>query len=307
MTQPFSKRHRPVPKSYRYDLPGEVRSRILHALQQLRDDFGSPFDFAQMLRQVGEKLLVKYGALCGPGFEAARVNDHPVIQHFFSCDHEKALDFIEFCFQVRGNCGKQKGVDAINGVLQDAAIGYELTSFRTIDTGRPGKLFGLTCGTVVEYQYPRIIRRDSQYMHSEAVQPALNVLTDERYRGASEEFLNAHEHFRHTRYQECLNECLKAFESTMKIICHEKGWPYNQNDTAKVLIQKCLDNGLVRTFSQQQLTSLRTLLESGIPTIRNKLGGHGQGVQQHDVPAHLARYALHLTAATILLLVESAG
>ncbi|MHC4406100.1 MAG: DUF7014 domain-containing protein, partial [Planctomycetota bacterium] len=92
----------------------------------------------------------------------------------------------------------------------------------------------------------------------------------------------------------------------MKIVCHHKGWPYKQKDTAKVLITTCLDKGLVPTFSQQQLTSLRTLLESGVPTVRNKQSGHGQGMEQHDVPQHLARYALHLTAATVLLLADSA-
>lgn len=44
------------------------------------------------------------------------------------------------------------------------------------------------------------------------------VLSDKRYKGASQEFLAANEHYRHGRYKECLNDCLKAFESTMKII-----------------------------------------------------------------------------------------
>jgi hypothetical protein len=99
----------------------------------------------------------------------------------------------------------------------------------------------------------------------------------------------------------------EAFESTMKIICENKRWPYNQNDTASRLIKVCLDNGLVPTFSDTQLTSLRTLLESGVPTVRNKQGGHGQGVQRIQVADSVARFALHLTAAAILLLVESAG
>lgn len=50
-----------------------------------------------------------------------------------------------------------------------------------------------------------------------------------------------------------------------------------------------------------------TLLESGVPTVRNRQSGHGHGVQVSDVSPHLARYALHLTAATILLLVECAA
>jgi hypothetical protein len=161
-------------------------------------------------------------------------------------------------------------------------------------------------GIGYQYESSQIIMQNSNLLHSESVLPVLGLLSDPRYCGANEEFLKAHEHYRHQRYQECLNECLKAFESTMKIICREKRWAHKQTDTAKVLIKTCLDKGLVPTYSQQQLTSLRTLLESGIPTVRNKESGHGQGSKKRDVPGHLARYALHLTAATILLFVECA-
>jgi hypothetical protein len=49
------------------------------------------------------------------------------------------------------------------------------------------------------------------------------VLWSAKFDGANEEYLKAHEHYRHRRNKECLTECLteclKAFESTMKIIC----------------------------------------------------------------------------------------
>lgn len=302
----FSKRNRGQPDTFRYDLPHEVRSRILHAIQQIADGYMSTFQFGMMLDAVGKKLLLEYGGLCSPGYEAARVSNDPVIEHFFCCDDEKALDFIELCFEAFHNPGQQ-GVAAINGILRDAAVGYELTPYVETITDKPGNLFGRPAGRVVEIQRPKLIKRESELLHAEATQPTLDLLTDSRYQGANVEFLAAHEHFRHSRFKECLNECLKAFESTMKIICHQKGWPYDQNDTAKKLIAVCLGRNLVPTFSQQQLTSLRTLLESGIPTVRNKTSGHGQGVAVADVDPHLARYALHLTGATILLLVESAN
>ena len=301
----FSKRNRPQPASYRYDVPSEVRSRILHAVRQHCESYDSHTDFISLLNEVGEQLLVEYGSLLAPGFEAARVSDNPVIEHFFSCDDEMVLDFLELLFRPFRNLG-QPGVDAINAVLQDAAVGYELTPYVQTVSDEPGTLFGRPAGKKLDITYPKAIRRDSQYLHSEATQPALSLLSDGRYQGANEEFLSAHEHYRHGRYKECLNECLKAFESTMKTICDEKGWPYNPTDTAKTLIQTCLDNGLVPSFSQSQLTSLRTSLESGIPTVRNKRSGHGQGAQVTNVPPELARYALNLTGTTIVLLIESA-
>ncbi len=117
--------------------------------------------------------------------------------------------------------------------------------------------------------------------------------------------MTAHEHYRHGRVKECLNECLKALESTLKAICDARKWKHEQTDTAKKLLDICFQNGLVPDFLQAHYTALRSTLESGVPTVRNKLGGHGQGVQPVDVPPHYASYMLHLTGTTILFLVEA--
>lgn len=141
-------------------------------------------------------------------------------------------------------------------------------------------------------------------MQSEAVKPTLAILREKIYRGANEEFLKAHEHYRHGRHKECLNEALKSFESVMKAICAKHKWTFDQNDTAKSLIDICLKNGLIPQYLQSQFSSLRSVLESGIPTVRNKLGGHGQGASITNVTEPMARYALNLTASNILFLAE---
>ncbi|MFN0048427.1 MAG: STM4504/CBY_0614 family protein [Cytophagales bacterium] len=149
-----------------------------------------------------------------------------------------------------------------------------------------------------------IIRVDSTYAHSEITKPTIALLRNNKFKGANEEYLKAHEHYRHGRNKECLSECLKAFESTMKIICKEKGWIYNQTDTANKLIQICFQNGLIPTFTQNQFTSLQNLLVSGIPTIRNKLGGHGQGQTPQIVDDEITRYGLNLSGTNIIFLIE---
>lgn len=58
------------------------------------------------------------------------------------------------------------------------------------------------------------------------------------------------------------------------------------------------------TYIQNQFSSLRILLESGIPTVRNKEGGHGQGAEVSSIPEYLASYTLHLTATNLLFLAE---
>ena len=56
---------------------------------------------------------------------------------------------------------------------------------------------------------------------------------------------------------------------------------------------------------QNHITGLRTTMEAGMPTARNKTVGHDQGVQQITVSEQFAAYVLHLTAANIRLLAES--
>jgi AbiJ N-terminal domain 4 len=159
----------------------------------------------------------------------------------------------------------------------------------------------------VGYQYTsgKIVRLDNTYQHSQVVLPALTLLTNPKFSNAQAEFLRAHEAYRQGRYSDSLNESLKAFESTMKIICSEKGWTFNATDTASKLIRTILDNGLISSSYEQQLSSLRTLLESGTPTVRNKNSGHGQGTVQVVIPDFLALYGLNTAAANIVLLVSA--
>jgi len=160
-------------------------------------------------------------------------------------------------------------------------------------------------GLGYQYESGKIIKIDSQIIHAEAVKPVLHLLSDSRFQGVNEEFLKAHEHYRHGHYKECLVECLKAFESTMKTICDTQGWSYQPGDTAKKLINVCFQNNLIPTYLQDQFSSLRQNLESGVPTMRNKNGGHGQGSQPLNVPQYFAGYQLHMTASTILFLLEA--
>lgn len=159
----------------------------------------------------------------------------------------------------------------------------------------------------IGYQYAggQIIRVDSTYMHSEAVEPALALLHAAGFRGPSDEFLRAHEHYRHGRHKEAIAEALKAFESTMKAICEARNWPYTKGAAAKELINVLFANGLLPESLRNHFSALRQVLEAGLPTVRNKMGGHGQGSETIAVPPYFAQYALNLAASNILLLTEA--
>lgn len=160
-------------------------------------------------------------------------------------------------------------------------------------------------GVGFQYENGELIRIDSQLLHTETVKPALKLLNEKVYAGAQQEFLNAYEHYRHGKHKEALNEALKSFESTLKTICNKKGWKYDSNDTSKKLLDICFQQELIPYFWQQQMAAIRSLLEGGVPTARNKLSGHGQGSTPTAVSDHIVSYTLHMTAAAIVFLVNS--
>lgn len=159
----------------------------------------------------------------------------------------------------------------------------------------------------VGYQFAGgdLIRVDSQYIHSESVVPAISLLHQEKFRGAEEEFLKAHKHYREGLYKESVVEALKAFESTMKCICDARKWSYQTTAQAKNLIEVLVNNELIPRELTSHFTALRSVLEAGLPTVRNRTSGHGQGSEPVAIPGYLAAYALHLAAANIVFFVEA--
>ena len=99
-------------------------------------------------------------------------------------------------------------------------------------------------------------------------------------------------------------EAGKALESTLKTICDRRRWQYPAGATAKPLLDFVIQNGLLPPEGTH-FAGLRSALEAGLPTIRNRTSGHGQGADRVELPAHLVAFALHLAAANILFAVEA--
>ena len=161
-------------------------------------------------------------------------------------------------------------------------------------------------GIGYQYENGQIIRVDSYFIHAEAVIPALTLISDEGFIGAEQEFRSAHKYYRNQEYEASIVEALKAFESTMKTICDKFSWAYDKTATASKLIEIILKREeLVPSYLQNHFSGLRQVLEAGVPTVRNKEAGHGQGTEIRGVPEYLASYILHLTASNIVFLVEA--
>lgn len=225
-------------------------------------------------------------------------------------DHEYVSPFDELTRYLTDVSTNEECLDAIELIFQaipwtdDYDYLYRVGS-RSIADGAINELNIRFKENGVGYQFVdgQIIRVDSQLLHTEAVKPALALLNTTEYKGPHEEFIGAYDHYKNGNNKEALVECLKAFESTMKAICDKRSWKYDpKTATAKDLIAIMFAKGLVPSFWQQQFASLKTLLESSVPTGRNKMAGHGQGSTPTEVPDYLTAYMLHMTASTLVFL-----
>ena len=294
----FSKRQKKlrgeVPEVYTYDdLNDNLRTQIIYAFNDAFDKNNGK-KVRDVYEEIRKILLREYGLLFLANNQYDNPEDDFLKFYFKEDDFEKVIDAIELIckfidYKIRKNpwdysqrFNPDQALIEINERFKEHGIGYS-------------------------YENGEIIRVDSTFVHSEITKPTIALLWNEKFSGANEEYMKAHDHYLHGRNKECLNDCLKSFESVLKTICKEKKWQFNQSDTSKKLIKICFENELVPSFTQNQFTSLQNLLESGIPTIRNKLGGHGQGTEKITVDDIMTRYALNLTGSNIIFLINQSN
>ena len=306
----FSKRQKrlrsEVPDVYRYDdIPQTLRVQIIHLL---RDTLGSEeiynacyyssYDYPKVrsaYKFINGTLCREYGVFSLVQYPSRDCVVEDIFKFFLEEKNpERVLDVIELSFRLidsmarecvytrRDNASKiaDDAINELNSRFQEHGVGYK-------------------------YENGNIIRVDSELIHEEAVKPALKLLSGKIYKAANDEFMQAHEHYRHSRYKDCLTWVLKSFESTMKAICEKRKWTYKRDDSAKRLIQICFDNKLIPDFWQSHFSALRSTLESGVPSARNIMGAHGNGTSPVEVPQYLAAYCLHMTASTLVFLIEA--
>lgn len=288
---------------YQYgELPQKFRVQVVHIWKEtIETDLpirqyhttslgGSSKDSREAYETVHNILLKELGLFELPiKHESYDGYFQKVSKYFLSIDDvELALTVLELMCQI---ILLYQGKDLI-GYRESEAIEEINTRFKENGIG-------------YQYENGQIIRVDSQLIHAEVVKPALELLNKSMYKGAQEEFLKAHEHYRQGDYGNVLSECLKAFESTMLTICDNQGWEYDKKATANTLVNICMDNNLIPDFWQSHFNSLKSLLISSIATPRNKLGSHGKGNNEKVIPEHLASYILHMTASTILFLAKA--
>lgn len=287
----YSKRNKKAPDELVYDRINEkLRVQIIRTWEKFFNQYDE--DTTEKLwDQINSIICDEHGKHTLLEDDIRRFRESYRSQHYFENLEtlDELFDVIEIVFRAiskipevihqRISISPEEIVTELNERFRENDFGYEFTK-------------------------GRIVRVDNKLLHKDILNQVIQLTNESLFSNGNEEFLSALDHLRHRRNKEALNDSLKSFESTMKIIIHDMGWDYDEKDTASKLIQKCLDKGLIPKFLQSQFSALRTTLEAGIPTIRNKNSGHGQGPRKIVVPDSLASYSIYMTGTCINYLIE---
>ncbi|MBV1834591.1 STM4504/CBY_0614 family protein [Novacetimonas pomaceti] len=294
-----------VPDVYSYDeMPYPLRVQIVHIATEV---LGSREEFLSSYYQGHKNIQQTYGLIVDILRKEFGVFQLPPTPSHHHEDKQKELfDFILIEQDVEKVLS---AVELICRLLENAVVQYDYRRDDNSEANAKGAIAEINTrmrAAGLGYEYDgEIIRIDSELVHAEAVKPALELLREKRYAGPEQEFRAAYEHYRKGKNKEAVTEAAKAFESTMKVILAKRGWPHNATDPANKLIAALYKHKLIPDYWQNAMAGLRTLLESAIPTPRNKSSAHGQGVDLTTVPDYIAGYVLHMTAATIVFLVKA--
>ncbi len=105
------------------------------------------------------------------------------------------------------------------------------------------------------------------------------------------------------KFKQLVKEANKAFESTLKSILIKLKIPFDENGTAKDLLKIFYEKDIIYPHMESFTNNVVEILK-GLPTLRNKQGGHGQGLTPQKLNESYAELSLYLSASFIVFLIK---
>lgn len=137
----------------------------------------------------------------------------------------------------------------------------------------------------------RFFQIDSSFFHEEIIQKSEDMLREQGFEGAHDEFREAREDLSDGQTKDVILKALKSFESTLKTILDK------HNGDITELLQAFRKAGYMDDIPEPKAKAICAKVLSSIGVLRNELGGHGQGGAVINVPRPYANLALHLAGS----------
>ncbi|WP_143316911.1 hypothetical protein [Clostridium sp. HBUAS56017] len=193
----FSKRNK-IEKPIKISI--DVRNRVIMLLLNLSNDnggygwSGNKFNIEVFFEEILKVFMMRLGKFDLIDRREGVANG--VGTFLLNYKGEMFLDFIEYSFKTNEFRKvwidkKNEFVDNINYIFSLEDIKFELTKYKEYwkEEGRAEVLEATT--------YPQIICKEDIFINSEVISPAIELLMDDRFKNANNEFLEGLEHYKH--------------------------------------------------------------------------------------------------------------
>jgi len=286
-----------LPEAYSYDIPRQVRHKIVGNILDNRIEIEQR-GFCQGYDEMHEFVITlerQFGrSISNESSSSSKIN-----AFLFSCNTDEFLSSIEVLLAMKLKNLKDRSdyydsiksslsflIPEINKIFKIEKIGYEIVSVG------------------IENLPFMVVPFNSNYLYLETIKLPRELLHDAGFEGALQEFGGALQEFRNNEYKDCVLKAAKAYESTLKSILDKCALKYPPDANVPKLIDILLDSGKIAPkYLDDSLKSVWQVLKSGVPTIRNKEAGHGQGLTVKGLQKSYAELALHLSGTYIVFLV----
>lgn len=280
--KPFSKLHYKaiVEKRLELSLSKRLRTRVWHLLSEYNEDVGiqdrSNGDWytSDIMTEIIPKLLKLYGVdHLEVRTEAGNQAKVDLKGFIVGCYPNRVFDVVQLWYGDISNDRQRFFQQELNEILEEEACPWRFC----------------------DYDFFKI---DSKFMEEKVLMQLQELLTEQSYHGAMQEFAEARNDFSAGDFKGTILNACKAFESVMKVIlCKDGG-------AAGDLIKGLDKAGILDDIPQNLRKPFETSVLQSVPFLRNTLAGHGQGQQLVTVSRELAELGLHLSGALILFCIR---
>ncbi|MGJ5818191.1 abortive infection family protein [Paludibaculum fermentans] len=281
--RPFSKRHEKalfVEKSIKVSLPGRLRRRIWRLLCNHNYEFAvqlSDDDNWRGNSDVLDEAIVELTAVYG--WDVLKIRKEsgqwfPAKTDRFVSEAFPAqvLDLLEAFHAQLGQQASAAFQRDLNETFEQESCNWRMAD---------GRFFQV----------------DSEFVEKAVIEPTHELLSADGFDGAQEEFREARSDLESGDHKGAILNACKSFESALKVVTNR------QEGNAATLIREFITAGFCDDLQNSDAKSMESVFMA-LPTLRNKLGGHGQGQSAIRVPRPYAELAIQLAGTYIQFVVK---
>lgn len=297
----YSKRNRTPCNNTVYELSPGCRIQIIHLIKNFFKENQIP---DKLVNQLFSETI--YSRLCEEHQKLFLGRETFFKDRSYS-EYQRTLDQLSF------ENNKDFVIDIVEMIFQVIQLTPEL--FRKMEYGYNfefytaeqviGDLNSRLSENCVGFKFTgkQMIKVDNETLHEEVIKPTTILLNHPGYENVAKDYAAGLQHFRHQNYEEAILSVTKAFESTLKVICDQKGWYYKPTHTAKQLVDILYENNFLPDHIKSNLGIVRSLLEGSVTVMRNKVA-HGSGNARIETNEHIASLAINIAGSLIKFCVE---